>query len=195
MKKQKDFSQEDFDKLLNLLDPIREEAERKYEDIYQRLIVFFEYNKCLTPEECADETVDRVIKKIKEGTKITTSPPNFFHGVARFVLLECQKEKKLEPIENVPSTKLCTDAPDELLEKEAERKMSEKRLECLERCMQKLQPDERYLILEYYPEETNGRIEKRKVLAEKLGIPNGALRIRALRIRGELQKCIEDCLK
>lgn len=194
MKKQKDFSQGDFDKLLNLLDPIREEAERKYESIYQRLITFFGQSKCFFLEDLVDKTVDRVIKKIKDGTEITTSPPKFFLGVAHYILLEYQKEKKPVPLENAPPTKLCTDSPDELLEKEAERQALDKRLECLELCMKKLGLDKSSLILEYYPEETVGRKEKREMLAKKLGIPNGTLRTRALRIREELQKCIEGSM-
>lgn len=196
MKKQKDFSQGDSDKLLSLLNEDPEEAGKQYIKLYKQLVTFFEYSKCVFPEEYADETVDRVIEKIKEGTKIT-SPKAFFLGVARYVLKEFRKVQYPIPLpsENTLSNKLQTDSPDEISEKEAERQTSEKRFECLERCMQKLQPDEKYLLLEYYPEETNGRIEKRKVLAEKLGIPNGTLRIRALRIRGELQKCISDCLK
>lgn len=196
MKKQKDFSQGDFDKLLNLLNPIRQEAERKYESIYQRLIAFFEYNKCLMPEEQANETIDRGIEKIKKGTEIT-SLEAFLAGIARFVLKESRKVECPIPLppENTLPNELHIHSPDKLLEKEAERQALDKRLECLELCMKKLGLDKSSLILEYYPDETVGRKEKREMLAKKLGIPNGTLRTRALRIREELQKCIEGCVK
>jgi DNA-directed RNA polymerase specialized sigma24 family protein len=67
--------------------------------------------------------------------------------------------------------------------------------ECLERCMEKLAPGNRELMLEYYQRERQAKIDHRKQLAARLGIAVNALRIRAHRIRQSLQSCVENCLQ
>ena len=52
------LTQESFDALLNWLDPRREEAGQKYEDIRLRLIKIFTCRGCLEPEDLADETIN-----------------------------------------------------------------------------------------------------------------------------------------
>src|SRR5688572_31873943 len=54
---------------------------------------------------------------------------------------------------------------------------------CLERCLDQLPPNDRAIIRTYYTGDTTIKIENRRQLAESLGIPINALRIRALRIR------------
>lgn len=71
----------------------------------------------------------------------------------------------------------------------------EREYECLERCMQKLTPDNRQLVLQYYQEEKRAKIDHRRQLAEQLGIALNALRIRAHRIRASLQECVQTCLR
>jgi DNA-directed RNA polymerase specialized sigma24 family protein len=50
------------------------------------------------------------------------------------------------------------------------------------------------LVLQYYQEEKGAKIEHRRAMAERLGIPLNALRIRAHRIRVALRDCVSDCL-
>jgi DNA-directed RNA polymerase specialized sigma24 family protein len=69
------------------------------------------------------------------------------------------------------------------------------RIECFELCLEGLLPENRALILDYYQGEKSGKIGLRKQLAEKLGTPLNALRIRAHRIRMQLEKCVGECLK
>ena len=66
VKKQWSLTKEAFDSLLSWLDPDREWAGEKYEVIRARLIKVFAYRGCHTPEELADETINRVAKKIDE---------------------------------------------------------------------------------------------------------------------------------
>ncbi|HET9532865.1 MAG TPA: hypothetical protein VFQ92_21095, partial [Blastocatellia bacterium] len=61
--------------------------------------------------------------------------------------------------------------------------------------LQRLSPDNRELILQYYDKEKGAKIESRKQLAERLGISVNTLRMRALRIREYLQRCVENCQK
>lgn len=66
MKKDWILTQESFDALLAWLDPAREEAGRRYEEIRRRLIKIFTCRGCGEPEDLADETINRVSKKLKE---------------------------------------------------------------------------------------------------------------------------------
>jgi DNA-directed RNA polymerase specialized sigma24 family protein len=81
-------------------------------------------------------------------------------------------------------------APDSPTE-EAEQK--EHRLSCLDECLDKLPIESSRLILGYYDDEEKAKIARRK-LAEALGIPLNALRIRAHRIRTVLEECLQQCL-
>ena len=69
----------------------------------------------------------------------------------------------------------------------------ESRLTCLRSCLQTLSPDNRDLILQYYQGEKGEKIENRKKLLQRLGIPVNTLRMRALRLRERLQSCVEEC--
>ena len=66
---------------------------------------------------------------------------------------------------------------------------------CLERCIESLSEENRYLLLKYYGAEGSSKVEQRKRLAEELGIAPNALRIRAYRIRLGLQDCVEKCIE
>ena len=65
---------------------------------------------------------------------------------------------------------------------------------CLRNCLQTLSPDNRQLILQYYQGEKGEKIQNRKKLIERLGVPVNTLRMRALRLRERLQSCVEECL-
>ena len=179
MKRDWELSQEIFDQLLSWLNPDREGAGRKYEEIRRRLIKIFTCRGCLTPEDLADDTINRVARKVPEiAPSYVGDPALYFLGVAHNVCLE-HFRRKPEP-EPPPQ-------PDE-----SERK--EQMDECLEHCMQRLTPKSRELILEYYRAE-DSKIDHRKELAQQLGIALNALRIQACRIRANLQQCVFECLK
>ena len=131
-------------------------------------------------EELADETINRVIKKMQDLAKSYTGDPAlYFYGVARNVHLEYVKKSPV-PIRPPP--------PDPPEQKERE-------YVCLERCMNKLTQENRELVLEYYREERRAKIDARRRMAERLGIAVNALRIRAHRIRASLEVCVENCLQ
>ena len=68
-------------------------------------------------------------------------------------------------------------------------------LECLERCLQELNPDQRALVVAYYRDERRQRIERRRDMAKRLGITMNALSIRVGRIRTALEASVETCRK
>ena len=174
------LTKESFDSLLAWLDPNRDQAGRKYEDIRRKLIKIFTCRGCLTPEELADETINRVAKRVPDvaGT-YTGDPALYFYGVAQKVQLEYLR-RKLAPLPPLPPE------PAEDIEQE---------YECLEKCMQQLTEQNRELVLQYYREEKQAKIDHRKELAQKLDIGLNALRIRAHRIRASLQDCVLNCLE
>ncbi len=198
LKKHWVLTQEAFDKLLACLDPERERAAEIYEQIRNSLITFFECRGSFIPENQADETINRVARRLAEGKEIyVENPATYFYGVARNVLREHWEAPGLESaaLESLPpSNDLSTD-PSGLQERQIERYHKEQQLECLEQCLRGLPSTPRELISRYYQGESRVKIRNRKSLAESLGIPLNALRIRALRIREKLEECVESCLK
>ena len=51
------------------------------------------------------------------------------------------------------------------------------------------------MITGYYQGERRTKIENRQRLAQWLQLSENALRIRTLRIRDELETCIQECMK
>jgi len=179
MNKDWTLTQESFDALLNWLDPGRDEAGKKYEDIRLRLIKIFTCRGCLEPEDLADETINRVSKKLPDIlATYEGDPARYFYGVANKVHPEYIRRKPV-PIPPAPDDK------DEI----------EREYACLERCIEKLRPEHRGLVLDYYQEEKRTKIDRRKKLADQLGIALNALRIRAHRIRVSLYECVQNCVE
>lgn len=180
MRQQWDITQDAFDRFLVWLDPNREQAGTKYEDIRRKLIKIFACRGCPAGEDLADETINRVIRKMQElADSYTGDPALYFYGVARNVHLEYVKKTPVPLAAPIP------DPPEQ----------KEQEYECLERCMSVLTPENRVLMLEYYREEKRAKIDHRKELAGRLGIALNALRIRAHRIRASLQSCVENCMQ
>src|SRR5205085_9009224 len=178
---------EAFSKLLARLDPDRERAGEKYEDLRRTLIKFFEWRGAPFPEEQTDETFNRVARKLNEGVEIK-NVGGYCYEVARLVCLEALKgnDRRRDPLgTNYPDT-AGADAADSALERE-------RLLDCLERCLNRLPAESRALIVEYYRDEKRDRIERRKALAEALGLRREALANRAQRLRDKLEQCVTRC--
>jgi DNA-directed RNA polymerase specialized sigma24 family protein len=184
--KDRSVSQEAFDRMLAWLDSDRERAGQKYEEIRYRLIKIFVCQGCIDPEGLADETIDRVIRKVPEiAPDYAGNPALYFSGVARYILLEYKNR--------MAQLRVLPPAPPKQIEEDDED--IERDYECLDHCIERLTPANRELILEYYREEKQAMIENRKRLAERMGATPNALRVRADRIRNNLQKCVANCLK
>lgn len=179
-KKDWDLNQEAFGKFLIWLDPNPDQAGKKYEDIRRRLIKIFACRGCYCPEDLTDETINRVIRKIQDiAEHYAGDPALYFYGVAHNVHLEFVRKKPAvqQPLPGNVSAR------------------AEEEYECLEQCMGGLSESSRQLVLRYYQEEKHEKIEHRKRMSEELDIPLNALRIRACRIRMNLQSCVLQCLE
>jgi DNA-directed RNA polymerase specialized sigma24 family protein len=190
------LTQSAFDLLLTRLDRDPHDAARQYEGLRRRLITFVQCRGGAFPEDLADETINRVARRLVEGTEIhSPHPADYFYGVARRVLSEHwhSPDAASVALDDLPPAHLTEPAAP--WEARAERDQREHSLTCLERCLENLSSDERELITGYYQGETAVKIGNRKLLATRLGIAINALRIRALRIREKLQACVEGCLQ
>ena len=95
-----------FHALLDWLNPNRDRAADEYVRLHRRLAKMFEARGCLTPEDCADETFNRIGSQLIEGKEIRTDNPTFYiNGVARHVLLEQWSKPVQEQIEDLPAEK------------------------------------------------------------------------------------------
>jgi DNA-directed RNA polymerase specialized sigma24 family protein len=181
MNKEWVLTKESFDSLLAWLDPNRERAGQRYEEIRTRLIKIFACRGCYEPEDLADETINRVTNKLQEIREtFEGEPARYFYGVANKVHLEYLRRKPT-PVAPV----LVKENPEAV----------ELEYECLDSCIGKLSPENRQLVLQYYQDDKQARIDHRKHLAEQLGIALNALRIRAHRIRASLQECVQNCVQ
>jgi DNA-directed RNA polymerase specialized sigma24 family protein len=180
------LNQESFDKLLIALGGgNRESGGEKYLEIRNNLTRFFEWRGCSFPEDHADETINRIAKKVDEGEEIL-NPAGYAMGVARLLLLEIIKNRQREQsaLSEIGSgSEVYVESDD-----------GESRLTCLQNCLQTLSADNRELILQYYQGEKGEKIQNRKKLLERLAIPVNTLRMRALRLRERLQSCVEECM-
>jgi DNA-directed RNA polymerase specialized sigma24 family protein len=177
-----------FANLLNRLGPDAERAGAAYEHLHRALVSYFSWRGATTPEECADETLDRLARRLDEGVVIEDLG-RFARGIARLVLLEHWRrpDARRASLDEAAEGGV---APDEAADEAADEAL----LECLGGCLDELPSEGRDLILEYYAAEGRRRIDTRKRLARTLGLSESALRNRAQRLRDRLESCLTRCL-
>jgi RNA polymerase sigma factor (sigma-70 family) len=188
MPRNSDIPPESFAEILDWLDPDRELAAIMYVDLRTRLIKIFGWSRCADPEGMTDETFDRVARQVHDlRPRFQGDPRLFFYAVARNMIREYQKKIKSQV--SIDDVEISVAAPQEIEEEDDDR-----RAECLLKCLGELTAEKRELILAYYAREKQAKIDHRTEMARRLGLSVETLRVRAYRIRGVLEKCIEDCL-
>ena len=180
-----------FNGLLTWLDESETTRGETYLELRQRLVRYFERKNCTSAEDLADETLNRVARRLEEeGTIQTESAAKYCYIVARFVFMEDLRDQKKQATLDevaVQANKAAFEEDDRLLR--------EKRLQCLDRCSQKLSADNRDLIFRYYVGNQQVKIANRRAMAQQLDISLNALTIRACRIREKLAACVKQCLE
>jgi len=178
-----------FTRLLQRLDPDREQAGEKYEQLRRTLIRFFEWRGAPYPEEHADETLNRIGRKLDEGVEIKNLSA-YSYEVARLVFLETLKtaDSRRVSLDSTTVDAVAANVTEEVEEKEV-------RLACLERCLKTLPADSAALVLEYYTYNQRGQVERRRALADRYGLRRDALANRVHRLRDKLQHCVSVCLR
>jgi DNA-directed RNA polymerase specialized sigma24 family protein len=175
-----ELSREAFDQLLDALDPDREAASRRYEGLRRRLIDLFAWEGTDTPEELADETFNRLARRVSAGVSFEGSTvERFTFGIARLLLHEALRARRAREaaLRELPAR------DPRLLPVTAAEVAQQRRLQRLDRCLDALSPESRELIQRYYASD-------RDLLARTLGLTVNALRNRALRIRQQLSDCL-----
>ena len=133
-------------------------------------------------EDLADETMNRVMKKLPEiRDTYVGDPVRYFHGVARFIIREVSRRKEVA-VDEVPAFSTKVDVQSD-------------EYDCLRNCLRFLSSDKSDLILDYYIYDGRDKIAQHRRMANELGITDGALRGRAHHIRGNLEKCIQQCIE
>lgn len=159
----------------------------------RRLVVYFDRKNCEHPGDLADETLDRVMRRFNEEASLSHTPPaRYCYIVAKFVFLEQLRRPKradsdFELLQRIP-------AGEDSVQSSGQPDSHENLLVCLDCCLQKLDPRDRALILEYYVGEQRTKIEARRNIAAKLGLTMNAVSIRACRIRERLEACMQTCI-
>lgn len=158
----------------------------------RRLAAYFDRKNCEHPDDLADETLNRVMRRFHEEATLSSTPPaRYCYIVAKFVFLEHLRlpqraDSDVEWLDRIP-------ADGNSLPSTEEPNRYEGLLDCLDCCLQKLDPRDREMILEYYIGEQRAKIETRRNIAAKLGLTMNAVSIRACRIRDKLEACMKNC--
>ncbi len=177
---------EQFETLLQRLGPDREAAATRYEQLRRRLIAVFEYRRCHHAEELADETLDRVARKLQElRDEFTGSDPSrYVFGVAWNVARESYRRPATLPL---PET---WERPASAAKEEDD----ELENACLDRCLEKLDAGDKRLALEYHEGQGGAKVRLRSELARQLGLSQNALRLKIHRVTARLRECVLQCV-
>ena len=177
-----------FEALLDRLAADREQAGRRYEQLRRRLISVFTYRGCASPEELADETLDRAAGKLAGTASFEGIDPGaLVFGIAWNVARESFHTARPvalpdghDPVDPAP-------AP-------GEDRSGEREQQCLEQCLAQLPAADRTLLLAYFEKEKRAKIQQRSMLAAELHVTPNALRLRVHRMTAALRGCVYGCV-
>jgi DNA-directed RNA polymerase specialized sigma24 family protein len=155
----------------------------EYRRLHRRLVAFFESHGSLEPGRDADETLDRLARKLGEG-HVIRDVPAYVHGLARNVLRESWRRAGRE---RAGREAMATRPPPEPAADGA-------LWRCFERCLAELEPAPRELLLAYYSAAQTSNRAWRAELAATRGLSLNALRIRVFRAREDLRERLRRCL-
>jgi RNA polymerase sigma factor (sigma-70 family) len=180
------LTQTAFDSLLACLDSDRDIAADRYLRLRRDLVRLFEWRGCSTPDDYADETINRCARKIQQGEEIR-DVATYSIGVARMLLREmCRdRSRQVRSLDETPEPRAWPEMHSDL----------EHRVEALRLSLEELSHSDRLLILNYYKGDKSDKIKTRKMLSELLGIGASTLRMRAMRIREKLQLCTQNYMQ
>ncbi len=179
---------ESFEEILAWLNSDREVAAKMYVQLHHDLSKLIQWKGLNNSEELTDEVFDRVAWKVHEVRQTYVGDPRlYFRGVANNVIKEHLKKLKnqvsLESIDPPQQSSAKVDHEKAVLE------------ECLNRCLEKLDSEQRELVLAYYAKDRQAKIDHRNEIATKLGVTVPALRVKVYRIREKLERCMDRCVR
>jgi DNA-directed RNA polymerase specialized sigma24 family protein len=168
---------EAFEHLLAALDSDRVIAGQRYEKLRFRLIQIFRWEGAMSPEECADEALDRAAKRLAEGEAVHDLE-RYLSRIARLLMLEERSAQRRE-----------RQALIELSSAMQGRDRSLELADALRACLAELPDSAREFLETYYSGDGQARIRQRKEMASSQKSALNAIRNRALRLRAKLENC------
>jgi DNA-directed RNA polymerase specialized sigma24 family protein len=176
----KEVTREKFASFLRWLSPDEDAAGQEYERLRFRLCTFFAQRKSTFPDELADETINRVILRVSEEeieNKIA-----YCYGVARNVYRESLRKDR--PHLDIDDVTIAAPEPEP----------ASFSCECLDKCLDKLSPDSRSLLLDYFSEAKLAKIELHRRISTGLKLTQTALRMKVMRAKQRLKICVQECM-
>jgi DNA-directed RNA polymerase specialized sigma24 family protein len=156
-------------------------SDEQYPKLRRALVKFFSWSQAEDPDDLADETVLRVIQKIRTGEAIQDLTA-YAHGVAHKVLQESRRNQRKRSLVDISIARSGASGI-ELLHR------------CLGICKKRLPRRDYALVDTYYQGEKATKIANRRKLALKNKTTVGGLRLRVSRICKKLSPCMEDCMR
>jgi DNA-directed RNA polymerase specialized sigma24 family protein len=177
----KPLTSESLNKLLDAFSTDEDESAFAYTKLRDSLVRYFNLKGVSESDESADETLDRMAEKIKQGVKIDNLN-GFAFGIAKYVFLEGIRSAEVHS-RAVDSYHLKSGVPDNFGEKD--------HFELHRECFQGLYADEQELLLSYFQDlPADELFENRQKLADREKISLNALRNRVSRLRQHLEDCL-----
>lgn len=164
--------------LLAALDSEPTRAAEVYERLRARLVGRFHCRGLPAPEDLADETFDRVARRLRDGEQ-PRDLVAYILGVGRLVGLEARRRA------------LRTERLDDDIAAQ-QQSAPDLRIDRLAACLAELPAPNRELLLRYEDGHRTERIARRRELARELGIGLNALRIRVHRMREKVLALVDD---
>jgi DNA-directed RNA polymerase specialized sigma24 family protein len=176
----KEVTLEKFASFLAWLSPESDRAGEEYERLRFRLCTFFAQRQCRFADELADETITRVMLKASEEQ--IENKMAFCYGVAKNVYRESLRKERAHV--DIDEVTIAAKVPEE----------ESFPNECLDKCLAKLSPENRELVLDYFSEAKQAKIDLHRRISEGLQTTQTALRMRVMRIKQKLTVCVRECM-
>jgi RNA polymerase sigma factor (sigma-70 family) len=171
-----DSEQQAFEELFRTLEPEAKSVAEGFKRCRHKLVKFFIWRRCPDPEDLADETITRLVKKA--GTEISAEKPySFVYAIAANVFREYSRRKRDHG--EVASIDEILEIPDHSRNPVDD---------CQKHCLDRLAEDKRKLLHHYYVDN----ISCEDIAKERQETIN-ALRLKIFRIKEWLRRCCEDC--
>lgn len=158
------------------------DGEKKYKELWRKLERHFYLKGLSATDAAADETLDCVARILEDGKEEIHDVDAFAIGVANRIFFARQKSERNERAAGHVFYALRENNDDE----------EEDSFETQARCFNLLTDAEKNLLIDYYAEyAANERHQKRKEIADRLGISYDLLRQKAARLRRKLEISLE----
>jgi DNA-directed RNA polymerase specialized sigma24 family protein len=181
-----DFTSESLSRLLEAFSNDQAAAGVAYAKLRDSLVRFFRLKGDNNPDDAADETLDRVGKKLLQNPEIDDLTKYSF-AVARFIFLErlkrSQKEKVAAEGFYADRTAIKTEAEtDDFLP--------------FRECFNSLTDKEKTVLQAYFADVSPSNLfAERRKLTEEYNISLNNLRLKVFRLRQRLENCVKEKLQ